>query len=71
MAYQIVKDAARFLRSPDRLEGELASRPQAVDYVVAFGQSQMAKSKPTQIVAVCFTPAMSGNLVIPRLPKCD
>jgi hypothetical protein len=38
--YQIVKDAARFLRSPDRLEGELASRPQAVDYVVAFGQSQ-------------------------------
>ena len=38
--YEIVKDAARFLRSPDGLEGDLASRPQAVDHVIAFGQSQ-------------------------------
>jgi hypothetical protein len=38
--YEIVKDAARFLRSPDRLEGDLASRPQAVDHVIAFGYSQ-------------------------------
>ena len=40
--YEIVKDAARFLRSPDGLEGELASRPPAVDHVIAFGQSQTA-----------------------------
>ena len=38
--YEIVKDAARFLRSSQRLEGDLASRPQAVDHVVAFGYSQ-------------------------------
>lgn len=38
--YEIVKDAARFLRSPQRLEGDLASRPQRVDHVVAFGYSQ-------------------------------
>jgi hypothetical protein len=38
--YQIVKDAARFLRSPDGLEGDLPSRPQAVDHVIAFGYSQ-------------------------------
>jgi Alpha/beta hydrolase domain len=38
--YEIVKDAARFLRAPDRLEGALASRPQAVDNVIAFGYSQ-------------------------------
>jgi Alpha/beta hydrolase domain len=38
--YEIVKDAARFLRSPQRLEGDVSSRPQAVDYVVAFGYSQ-------------------------------
>jgi Alpha/beta hydrolase domain len=38
--YEIVKDAARFLRSPDALESDLASRPQAVDGVIAFGYSQ-------------------------------
>jgi hypothetical protein len=38
--YEIVKDAARFLRSPDGLKGKLPSRPQAVDRVIAFGQSQ-------------------------------
>lgn len=38
--YEIVKDAARFLRSPGALEGDLASRPQAVDHVIAFGYSQ-------------------------------
>jgi hypothetical protein len=40
--YDIVKDAARFLRSPGGLEGDLASRPQAVEHVIAFGQSQTA-----------------------------
>jgi hypothetical protein len=40
--YEIVNDAARFLRNPDGLEGDLASRPAAVDYVIAFGQSQTA-----------------------------
>jgi Alpha/beta hydrolase domain len=38
--YEIIKDAARFLRSPDGLEGDLASRPRAADHVIAFGQSQ-------------------------------
>jgi Alpha/beta hydrolase domain len=38
--HEIVKDAARFLRSPQRLEGDLASRPRAVDHVIAFGYSQ-------------------------------
>jgi hypothetical protein len=38
--YEIVKDAAGFLRAPDGLEGDLASRPQAVDHVIAFGYSQ-------------------------------
>jgi hypothetical protein len=38
--YEIVKDATRFLRSPHGLEGNLASRPQAVDRVIAFGYSQ-------------------------------
>jgi hypothetical protein len=38
--YEIVKDAARFLRAPGRLEGALAFRPQAVDHVIAFGYSQ-------------------------------
>jgi hypothetical protein len=38
--YQIVKDAGRFLQSPHGLEGDLASRPQAVDRVIAFGYSQ-------------------------------
>jgi hypothetical protein len=38
--YEIVKDAAYFLRDPDGLEGDLSSRPQAVDHVIAFGQSQ-------------------------------
>jgi hypothetical protein len=40
--YEIVKDAARFLRSPHALEGDLASRPQVVEHVVAFGYSQTA-----------------------------
>jgi hypothetical protein len=40
--YEIIKDAARFLRSPDGLEGDLTFRPQAVDHVIAFGQSQTA-----------------------------
>jgi hypothetical protein len=31
----------------------------------------MAKSKPAQILAVCFGPAMSVDLIIPRLLKCD
>jgi hypothetical protein len=41
--YEIVKDAARFLRSPNTLAGDLASRPQAADHVIAFGQSQTGK----------------------------
>jgi hypothetical protein len=32
-SYEIVKDAARFLRSPHAFEGDLASRPQAVEHV--------------------------------------
>jgi hypothetical protein len=39
-AYEIVQDAARFVRSPDGLEGDFASLPQAVDHVIAFGYSQ-------------------------------
>lgn len=38
--YEIIKDAARFLRHPITLEGATRFRPMAVDYAIAFGQSQ-------------------------------
>jgi len=41
-ANEIVKDAARFLRNPDRLEGDPPFRPGAVARVIGFGQSQTA-----------------------------
>jgi hypothetical protein len=40
--YEIIKDAAQFLRDPDGLEGDLVSRPPAVRHAIAFGQSQSA-----------------------------
>jgi hypothetical protein len=40
--YEIVKDAAWFLRSPDGLAGDRASGQPAADHVIAFGQSQTA-----------------------------
>ena len=40
--FQILKDAASFLRSPGLLVGDLEARPPPVDYVIAFGQSQTA-----------------------------
>jgi len=39
---EIIKDAARFLRQPDRIEGDPPFRPAAVDRVIGFGQSQSA-----------------------------
>jgi hypothetical protein len=39
---EIVKDAARFLRHPDTLEGALPFRPSAVDRVIGFGLSSTA-----------------------------
>ena len=41
-AYEIIKDAARFLRRPDRIEGDLPFRQNAVDRVIGFGLSQTA-----------------------------
>ncbi len=41
-ANEIVKDAARFLRNPDKIKGDLPLRPNAVDRVIGFGQSQTA-----------------------------
>ena len=38
--YEIVKDAARFLRQPGPLEGAVPFRPAAVGRVIGFGQSQ-------------------------------
>jgi Alpha/beta hydrolase domain len=40
--YEIVKDAARFLRAPGPLEGAVPFRPEAVGRVIGFGQSQTA-----------------------------
>jgi hypothetical protein len=40
--YEIVKDAARFLRHPDTLEGAVPFRPSAVDHVIGFGLSSTA-----------------------------
>ena len=40
--YEIIKDAARFLRHPGLLEGAVPFRPQAVGRVIGFGQSQTA-----------------------------
>jgi Alpha/beta hydrolase domain len=40
--YEIVKDAARFLRHPDTLEGAVPFQPPAVGRVIGFGQSQTA-----------------------------
>jgi Alpha/beta hydrolase domain len=40
--YEIVKDAARFLRQPSTLEGAVPFRPHAVGRVIGFGQSQTA-----------------------------
>jgi len=39
-ANEIVKDAARFLRQPDRIEGYLPFKLSAVDRVIGFGLSQ-------------------------------
>jgi Alpha/beta hydrolase domain len=41
--YEIVKDAARFLRQPSTLEGAVPFRPHAVGQVIGFGQSQTAR----------------------------
>jgi hypothetical protein len=41
--YEIVKDAARFLRQPSPLEGAVPFRPAAVGRVIGFGQSQTAR----------------------------
>jgi hypothetical protein len=41
--YEIVKDAARFLRHPGPLEGAVPFRPEAVGRVIGFGQSQTAR----------------------------
>ena len=41
--YEIVKDAARFLRDPVALQGALAVRPGPVNHVIGFGQSQTAQ----------------------------
>jgi hypothetical protein len=40
--YEIVQDAARFLRQPGPLEGTVPFRPPAVGQVIGFGQSQTA-----------------------------
>lgn len=40
--YEIVKDAARFLRQPGKLVGDLPVRPRPVTHTVGFGQSQSA-----------------------------
>ena len=40
--YEIVKDAARFLREPSKFEGAVPFRPKAVGRVTGFGQSQTA-----------------------------
>src|SRR5215471_19323103 len=40
--YEIIKDAARFLRQPHRLEGAVPFRPPAVGRVIGFGQSSTA-----------------------------
>ena len=40
--YEIVKDAARFLRDPVKLEGAVPFRPEAVGRAIAFGYSQTA-----------------------------
>jgi hypothetical protein len=40
--YEIVKDAARFLRQPGTLEGAVPFRPHVVGRVIGFGQSQTA-----------------------------
>jgi hypothetical protein len=40
--YEIVKDAARFLRQPGPLEGAVPFRPAAAGRVIGFGQSQTA-----------------------------
>ena len=40
--YEIVKDAARFLREPSKFEGAVPFRPKAVGRVIGFGQSQTA-----------------------------
>jgi hypothetical protein len=41
--YEIVKDAARFLRHSGPLEGAVPFRPTAVGRVIGFGQSQTAR----------------------------
>jgi hypothetical protein len=41
--YEIVRDAARFLRQPGPLQGAVPFRPHAVDRVIGFGQSQTAR----------------------------
>jgi hypothetical protein len=38
--YEIIKDATRFLRHPNSLEGDVPFRPQAVAYTIGFGFSQ-------------------------------
>jgi hypothetical protein len=40
--YEIVKDAARFLRQPDALEGAVPFQPPAVGHVIGFAQSSAA-----------------------------
>jgi hypothetical protein len=40
--YEVVKDAARFLRQPSPLEGAVPFRPAAAGRVIGFGQSQTA-----------------------------
>lgn len=40
--YEIVKDAARFLRQPDKFIGNVPSKPQPVNHTIGFGQSQSA-----------------------------
>jgi len=41
-AHEIVKDAARFLRRPTKIEGDAPFKPGAVAQVIGFGQSQTA-----------------------------
>ena len=41
--YEIIKDAAHFLRAPGPLEGAVPFQPHAMGQVIGFGQSQTAR----------------------------